>query len=99
MTAQGRVMRSPSRGAVEPQIFGHTGIDTVMGVADPVTGVALMFNTTNGLTHRELGSNATTGVAVASMEPFLGTAASRLWHRQARSLSPGCEHVGDSTYR
>ncbi len=29
-----------------PQIFGHAGIDTVIGVADPRTGVALMFHTT-----------------------------------------------------
>ncbi|MHB8972190.1 MAG: serine hydrolase domain-containing protein [Pirellulaceae bacterium] len=29
-----------------PQIFGHAGIDTVIGVADPATGVALMFHTT-----------------------------------------------------
>ena len=29
-----------------PAIFGHAGIDTVIGVADPATDVAFMFNTT-----------------------------------------------------
>ena len=29
-----------------PAIFGHAGIDTVIGVADPSTDVAFMFNTT-----------------------------------------------------
>lgn len=29
-----------------PQIFGHAGIDTIIGVADPATEVALMFATT-----------------------------------------------------
>lgn len=31
----------------EPGIFGHAGIDTVIGVADPKTGNALFFVTTN----------------------------------------------------
>lgn len=34
------------RDQTTPSIFGHAGIDTVIGVADPVTGVAFMFNTT-----------------------------------------------------
>lgn len=35
------------RNQTSPGIFGHAGIDTVIGVADPATGVALMFVTTN----------------------------------------------------
>jgi CubicO group peptidase (beta-lactamase class C family) len=34
------------RDQTNPQIFGHAGVDTVIGVADPATGVALMFSTT-----------------------------------------------------
>ena len=30
-----------------PGIFGHAGIDTVIGIADPATGSALFFVTTN----------------------------------------------------
>ena len=30
-----------------PGIFGHAGIDTVIGVADPVTKIALFFVTTD----------------------------------------------------
>lgn len=29
-----------------PKVFGHAGIDTVIGVADPDSGVAMMFHTT-----------------------------------------------------
>ncbi|MHB8864663.1 MAG: serine hydrolase domain-containing protein [Pirellulaceae bacterium] len=45
-TAQGGSGWFGFKDQTNPQIFGHAGIDTVIGVADPATGVALMFNTT-----------------------------------------------------
>ncbi len=36
-----------------PRIFGHAGIDTLIGVADPDSNVALMFNTTRSPSSNE----------------------------------------------
>ena len=33
-------------GQTEPRVFGHAGIDTIIGVAHPGLGVAFVFNTT-----------------------------------------------------
>lgn len=45
-----------------PGIFGHAGIDTVIGVADPSTGIALMFATTNSPTPPEKTVQVRNGV-------------------------------------
>ncbi|MGV3607022.1 MAG: serine hydrolase domain-containing protein [Planctomycetaceae bacterium] len=53
-----------------PQIFGHAGIDTIIGVADPATNVALMFVTTRSPKSNEDATrlrNTATNLVMASV--------------------------------
>lgn len=54
----------------DPQVFGHAGIDTIIGVANPKTGIALVFNVTQSPKTAELTTRLRNSVTNLVMDAF-----------------------------